>query len=114
MLRGQRGGYPTVVNLSFVDRSHYFSFKLLLIYPHEADWTPVQTHCYAESLVAPEIEPRTSRFALDYYTTEAVPYMHTEIAYIYIYIYIYQVTNAAAKDSWCSVLASHNWSSSKI
>jgi hypothetical protein len=23
----QRGGSPTVVNLSFLDRSHYFSFK---------------------------------------------------------------------------------------
>jgi hypothetical protein len=25
--RGQRGGFPTVVNLSFLDRSLYFSFK---------------------------------------------------------------------------------------
>jgi hypothetical protein len=25
--RGQRGGSPTVVNLSFLDRSHYFSLK---------------------------------------------------------------------------------------
>jgi hypothetical protein len=25
--RGQRGGSPTVVNLSFLDRSRYFSFK---------------------------------------------------------------------------------------
>jgi hypothetical protein len=24
---GQRGGSPTVVNLSFLDRSRYFSFK---------------------------------------------------------------------------------------
>jgi hypothetical protein len=35
VLRGQRGGSPTVVNLSFLDRSHYFSFKYLLIYPHK-------------------------------------------------------------------------------
>jgi hypothetical protein len=27
MSRGQRGGSPTVVNLSFLDRSRYFSFK---------------------------------------------------------------------------------------
>jgi hypothetical protein len=27
VLRGQRGGSPTVVNLSFLDRSRYFSFK---------------------------------------------------------------------------------------
>jgi hypothetical protein len=27
VLRGQRGGTPTVVNLSFLDRSRYFSFK---------------------------------------------------------------------------------------
>jgi hypothetical protein len=25
--RGQRGGSPTVVNLSFLDRGRYFSFK---------------------------------------------------------------------------------------
>jgi hypothetical protein len=25
--RGQRGGSPTVINLSFLDRSRYFSFK---------------------------------------------------------------------------------------
>jgi hypothetical protein len=27
MSRGQRGGSPTVVNISFLDRSRYFSFK---------------------------------------------------------------------------------------
>jgi hypothetical protein len=27
LLRGQRGGSRTVVNLSFLDRSRYFSFK---------------------------------------------------------------------------------------
>jgi hypothetical protein len=32
--RGQRGGSPTAVNLSFLDRSRYFSFKYLLIYPN--------------------------------------------------------------------------------
>jgi hypothetical protein len=55
---GQRGGSPATVNLSFLDRSRYFSFKQRLIYPHEADWTPFQTHCYTENLVAPGIEPR--------------------------------------------------------
>jgi hypothetical protein len=33
--RGQRGGSPTVVNLSFLDRSRYFSFRYFLIHPHE-------------------------------------------------------------------------------
>jgi hypothetical protein len=28
-----------------------------------AEWTPFQTHCYSESLVAPEIEPGTSGLA---------------------------------------------------
>jgi hypothetical protein len=27
MLRGQRGESPTVANISFLDRSRYFSFK---------------------------------------------------------------------------------------
>jgi hypothetical protein len=58
--RGQRGGTRTVVNLSFLDRSRHFSLECLLIYPDEAEWTPFQTHCYAENLVAPGIEPRTS------------------------------------------------------
>jgi hypothetical protein len=48
-----------VVNLSFLDRSHYFSFKKLLIYPQEAEWTLFQPHCYTENLVVPGIEPRT-------------------------------------------------------
>jgi hypothetical protein len=39
--RGQRGGSPTVVNLSFLDRSRYFSFKQLLIYPHKGWVDPV-------------------------------------------------------------------------
>jgi hypothetical protein len=33
--RGQRDGFPTVVNLRFLDWSSYFSFKYLLIYPHK-------------------------------------------------------------------------------
>jgi hypothetical protein len=61
--RGQRGGSPTVVNLSFLDRSRYFSFKYLLIYAHVDEWTPFQTYCCAENLVAPGIEPGTSGFA---------------------------------------------------
>jgi hypothetical protein len=39
--RGQRGGSPTVVNVSFLDRSRYFSFKYLLIYPHKGWVDPV-------------------------------------------------------------------------
>jgi hypothetical protein len=60
--RGQRGGSLTAVNLSFIDRSRYFSIKYLLIYAHEAEWTPFQTHRYAENLVAPGIERGTSGF----------------------------------------------------
>jgi hypothetical protein len=39
--RGQRGGSPMVVNLSFLHRSRYFSFKCLLIYPHKGSVDPV-------------------------------------------------------------------------
>jgi hypothetical protein len=39
--RGQRGRSPTVVNLSFIDRSRYFSFKQLLIYSHKGWVYPV-------------------------------------------------------------------------
>jgi hypothetical protein len=49
-----------VVNLDFIDRSRYFSFKWLLSCPHEAEWTPLQTRCFSENLEEPGIEPRTS------------------------------------------------------
>jgi hypothetical protein len=39
--RGQRGGSPNVVNLSFLDRSRYFSFKELLIYTRKGWVDPV-------------------------------------------------------------------------
>jgi hypothetical protein len=41
MSSGQRGGCLTVVNLSFLDRSRYFSFKNLLIYLHKGWVDPV-------------------------------------------------------------------------
>jgi hypothetical protein len=36
-----------------------FSFKCRLIYAHEAEWTPFQTHGYSENLIALEIETST-------------------------------------------------------
>jgi hypothetical protein len=45
---------PTAVNLGFLDWSHYFSIQVA---PHEAEWTPFQTHYYSENLVALGIEP---------------------------------------------------------
>jgi hypothetical protein len=45
-----------------MDRSHYFSFKWLLNFPQEAEWTPIQTRCFSENLEAPGIEPGTSGF----------------------------------------------------
>jgi hypothetical protein len=41
MSRGQRGGYLTVINLSFLDTSPYFFFKCLLIYPLKGWLDPV-------------------------------------------------------------------------
>jgi hypothetical protein len=74
---GQHGRNPTVVNLSFLDWSRYFSFKQLLIYPHEAVWTLLQTRSYSENVVAQGIEPSTSRSAgrnSNHYTTEVVKF----------------------------------------
>jgi hypothetical protein len=73
--RGQSEGFTTDVNLSFVDRSWYFSFKQLLIYPHEAEWTLFQTHRYSENLVGLWIEPGPCGSAArnsDHYTTEPI------------------------------------------
>jgi hypothetical protein len=51
---------PTAVNLGFLDRSRYFSIQVALSCPHEAEWTPFQTHYFSENLVAPGIKPETS------------------------------------------------------
>jgi hypothetical protein len=51
------------VDLSFLDRSRYFTLELLLIYPHKAEWTSFQTHYYTENLVVPGIEPGTPKSA---------------------------------------------------
>jgi hypothetical protein len=48
------------VNFGFLHRSSYFSFEQILNYPHEAEWTPFQTHSYVENVVAPGIESGTS------------------------------------------------------
>jgi hypothetical protein len=75
VLPGQRGGSHTAVNLSFLDRGRYFSFRYLLIYPHEVELTPFHTHCYLENLVAPGMEPGTSVSAArncDHETTKVV------------------------------------------
>jgi hypothetical protein len=51
-LRPLISGFQTV--------SRYLSFKSLLSYPHEAEWTPFQIQYISENLVAPGIEPGAS------------------------------------------------------
>jgi hypothetical protein len=61
--------------LGFLDQSCYFSFKKLLSYPHEAEWTPLLTHYISENVVASGIKPGTSGSVArnsDHYTTEVV------------------------------------------
>jgi hypothetical protein len=51
--RGQRGGSPTIFNLSFVDRSRYFFFQVA---PHLSSQELsglLSRHHYAENPVAP-------------------------------------------------------------
>jgi hypothetical protein len=67
--RGQRGGSLTAVHLRFLDRSLYFSFKYLLVYSQDAEWTPFKKHCYSENLVEPGIEPGIFGFAARNLTT---------------------------------------------
>jgi hypothetical protein len=44
---------------AFVHRSRYSFFQLAPKFTHEAEWTPFQTHCLSENLVAPGIEPES-------------------------------------------------------
>jgi hypothetical protein len=46
---------PPVVNSVFLTGAATYSFKWLRNYPHEAEWTPFQTHYYSENLEAPGI-----------------------------------------------------------
>jgi hypothetical protein len=50
---------PTAVNMGFQDRSRYLSIQVAP-QPHEAEWTPFQTHYFSENLVAQGIEPGPS------------------------------------------------------
>jgi hypothetical protein len=67
--RGQRGGSPTVANLSFLDRSRYFHSSSSTFNLIWADWAPFHTHCYSENLAARGIEPGTSVSAAESLTT---------------------------------------------
>jgi hypothetical protein len=58
--RVQRGGSPTVVNLSFIDRSCYFLTSSSSFILTRAEWAPFQNHYYSENV---GIEPRTSGLA---------------------------------------------------
>jgi hypothetical protein len=73
--RGQGGGSPTVVNLSFLYQSRYFLSSSSSRILTRAEWTTFQTHCYSENLVAQGIEPGTTGLAArdsDHWTTEEV------------------------------------------
>jgi hypothetical protein len=48
---------PHGLILGFLDRSRYFYFQVAP-QPHEAEWTPFQTHSFSGNLVALGIEPR--------------------------------------------------------
>jgi hypothetical protein len=59
-----------------------------------AEWTPFQTHCYSENLVAPGIEPSTSGLAArnsEHETTEAVPKTRHSI-YIFDVCFAYLIS----------------------
>jgi hypothetical protein len=43
--------------LGFLDRSCYFSFKWLLNFSHEVEWTLFQADYLSENLLVPGIEP---------------------------------------------------------
>jgi hypothetical protein len=59
--RGHRGGSPTVVKLSFLDRSRYFFFQVALHLSSQGLSEPCSKPADTqENLVAPGIEPGTS------------------------------------------------------
>jgi hypothetical protein len=62
------GPLPSVVNLGFLDLSPYYLYQVAP-HPHEAEWTPFQTHCYLENLVGHESNPRPLDLQLATLTT---------------------------------------------
>jgi hypothetical protein len=82
--RGQRNESPRPLIFGFLDRSRYFSFKQLLSYPHEAEWTPYQIHYFSENLVELGIEPGTSGIVArnsDHETTELVSTVKPKVSH---------------------------------
>jgi hypothetical protein len=61
--RGQRGGTPTVGNLSFLAGAATFLSRSSSFILTRAEWTPFQIHCYSENLTRPGIEHGTSESA---------------------------------------------------
>jgi hypothetical protein len=57
---GRCRGTPTAVNISFLDRSRYFFFQMAPLLCSQGWVGLFLTHYYAESVVAPEIEPGAS------------------------------------------------------
>jgi hypothetical protein len=55
--RSQRGESSTAVTSVLDTRAIILSFKQLLNFTHEAEWTSFQTHYFSENLVAPGMEP---------------------------------------------------------
>jgi hypothetical protein len=61
--------------------------KSPLSYPHEAEWTPFQTHYFSENLAVPGIQPGTSGSVgrnSEPYTTEVVKEYCTEAGFSYM------------------------------
>jgi hypothetical protein len=51
----------SLISVFFTGTATFLSSSSSFIFTR-AEWTPFQTHCYSENLVAPGIEPGTSGF----------------------------------------------------
>jgi hypothetical protein len=57
MLRDQNNGSLRPLISGFLDLNRYYFFQIAL----QAEWFSFETNYYSENLVAPKIEPETSR-----------------------------------------------------
>jgi hypothetical protein len=76
--RGLRNESPRPVISVFYTGAATFLSSSFLNYPHEAEWTPFQTHYFSENLVAPGIEPETSGFIASFQIYQEIKKNNTD------------------------------------
>jgi hypothetical protein len=80
-------------NLGFLGRSRYFFFQISPQLYYKAEWTPFQTHCFSENLIAPGIEPGPLNLLSGILTTRPQRRSNNKIIFGSVVLYMVRVVS---------------------